>query len=104
MANRCCGASFAFETRDRFTLLQHFIVEDVRPDSLDRYATGDEILIAREIDLAHRAASEAFLQQIPGRQQRRPRQSVLGVCLIFGARDYVVFITTFATWALAHIE
>jgi hypothetical protein len=102
MSDRSGRASFAFEARNRFTLLQHLVTENVGPNGLDGYATSYEILIARQIDLAHRTPAQTFLEQVTRREQSRPRQRVFCVCLVLRTGDYVVVITTFAAWALAH--
>jgi hypothetical protein len=65
MADGSSGASLAFEARDRFAFLQHFVAEYVRPDSFDSDLARDEVFVAREINLAHRAATETFFQQVP---------------------------------------
>src|SRR5207249_4229184 len=102
MTNGCGRAHFAFEAGNRFAFLKHFVIEYVRPDGLHRDATRQEILIARQIDLAHRAAAQSLLEEITRREQPRSGQSVLGVCLVLRTGNYVVFITTFTTWTLAH--
>ena len=64
MADRSSGACLSFEARDSFTFLKVLVVEDVRPHSFYRDATRDQVLIAREINLAHRAAAESFFEQV----------------------------------------
>src|SRR6185436_16049610 len=102
MTNGGGGASFAFESRDGFALLQHLIAEYVRANGLDGDLASDQILIASEIDLAHRSATESFLEPVTRRQQRRPREGMLGARVILGTGDYAVVITGFATRTLAH--
>jgi hypothetical protein len=72
MTDRGSRASFAFEARNRFAFLQHFVVKNVRANGLDRNAPGNQVLIAREINLAHSASAETFLQQVTRREQPRP--------------------------------
>jgi lipid-A-disaccharide synthase len=52
------------ETRDRFAFLQHLIVQDVRAHSFDRYLARNQILIARQVNLAHGSSSQALLKQV----------------------------------------
>src|SRR5687768_5873704 len=66
VTNRRSGTRFALETCNRFAFLEIFVAQNVGTDSLYRYASGDEVLIASEIDLAHRAATEPFLEQVAG--------------------------------------
>src|SRR5437868_7042858 len=62
-----------------FSFLQIFIREHVGPDRFHRHATRHQILIARQIHLAHRAAPQTLLQMITAVQQCRAGQSVLGL-------------------------
>src|SRR6476469_2255830 len=102
MPDRCCGAHFAFEACNRLSFLQHLIAENVGTNSLDSDASSYQVLIARQVNLSHRASSQALLQQITRRQQRWAGQGVLRFCLIQRTEIYFVFITVFTTRALAH--
>jgi len=64
MTDRSSRANLALKPRDCFTLLQHLVAEDVRANSLDGDAASNQILIARQVNLAHRAPAQALLQQI----------------------------------------
>jgi hypothetical protein len=55
MTDRCGRSSLTLKSCDRFALNQVLIVKNVGPNSFDCDAPGDEILIAGQIDLAHRA-------------------------------------------------
>src|SRR5687767_3390571 len=67
MLDRGGGARLAFKTSDRLAFLHVFVVEDVGPDRLYRDASGDKILITREIHLAHCPAADSLDEQItPG--------------------------------------
>src|SRR6185503_10558088 len=64
MTNRCGGARFTFKTRDRFAFLQILVTENVRSNSLDCDLARQQVLIACEVNLAHRPATYTFLEQI----------------------------------------
>jgi hypothetical protein len=57
VTNRSRGARFTFKARDGFTILEIFVIENVRPNSFDCDLASNEVLVAREINLAHRAAA-----------------------------------------------
>src|SRR5688572_22395926 len=60
--NRGGGTSLAFEARDSLAFLEVFVIENVGADSLYRDAASQQVLIAGEIDLAHRAAAKSFFE------------------------------------------
>jgi hypothetical protein len=97
---RC--ACLALKTRDGFPFLQVFVAEYVRADSLHRYAARYQILVPREIDLAHGASTQPLLEQVTLGKKRAPGQSVFGVCRVLRADEDVILIADFATGALAH--
>jgi hypothetical protein len=55
MANRSRGACLPFKPRNRFALLHVLIAEYVGANSLHCYLASDQVLIAREVNLAHGA-------------------------------------------------
>src|SRR6185369_17216207 len=75
MSNGRSGASFTFESSDCFTFLEIFIVENIWPDGLDGDSPRLEILIAREVDLAHRTSSQTFFEKITRGQEFSARKS-----------------------------
>src|SRR5215216_6049000 len=58
VTDRRCRPRFAFEARDCFAFLKIFVVENVGTNCFYRDLSREQILIACEIDLAHRTASE----------------------------------------------
>src|ERR1043166_5594058 len=102
MTNRRGGASFALEARDGFAFLQIFVVENVRADCFDGDLPREQVLIAREINLAHRTAPETFLEQVSRREQSRTGQRVLRIRLILRADLDAVFVANLATGTLTH--
>src|SRR5688500_15365467 len=102
MSNRSGSSGLALKSSNRFSFLQGLVAEDVWPDSLHRDAACDQILVARDINLAHRSAANTLLQQVTARQQGWTWQSVLCVSCILGADSYFIRITDFTTGALAH--
>jgi hypothetical protein len=98
----CGGSCLALEAGDGFAFLQAFITQYVWSDGFNGDLAREQILVAGEIDLTHRTASETFFEQIPRGEQASARQSMFGVCLILRADRYVVFVADFATWTLAH--
>ena len=79
MLNRSGGARLAFEAGDRFAFLQVLIREHVRANGFHRDAPRNQIFIARQIHLAHRAAPQTLLQTITAIQQGRAGQSMFGL-------------------------
>jgi len=102
MADRRGRACFALKPSDSFSFLQVFITKYVRANRFDSYLAGDEVLVSCQLDLAHGAASQSFLQKVTAGQQPGPGQRVFGVCLVLWADSCVVFVTAFTTWAFAH--
>ena len=58
------GTSLAFETRDRLAFPQVLVAGMSGRTVFTRDTPGHQILILREIDLAHRAATQTLLQEI----------------------------------------
>ena len=79
MLNRSGGARLAFEPGNRFAFLQVLIREHIGPDRFHGNPSRNQVFIARQIHLAHRAAPQTLLQTIAAVQQRRAGQSVLGL-------------------------
>ena len=104
MLNRGCGARLALKAGDGFAFLQIFIREDIWPDRFHSHAPGQKIFIAGEIDLAHCAAAQTLFESITPIQQSRAGQSCLGVGLIVGTDERVVFKAAFTSWAFAHLS
>src|SRR5437588_1834121 len=102
MADGSSRARLALETRDGLALLHVFIRENVRADGLDRDSPRDEILIARQIDLSHRAAPQTLFEQVASGHQGRARQRHFRVRAFFRADEHLVFIAPLATRAFAH--
>jgi hypothetical protein len=100
--NRCGGARFAFETSNGFAFLEIFVVENVGTNGFYGYLSREEILVASEINLAHRAAPETFFEQVSRREQPRAGQCILRACLILRTDLNPVFVADFATWTLTH--
>ena len=102
MLNGSSGARFAFETRDGFALLQVFVRQHVRPNRFNGNAARDQILVPREIYLAHRASAKSFLQTVTPVQNSCAGQRSFRLRLVVGANEQVVFVTLFAPWTFAH--
>ena len=102
MSNRSSRAGFALKTRNRFAFLQVFVREYIRPDGFHGDLSGHQILIARVIDLAHRAAAQTFLQKVTTREKAAAGQSALGVGSVLRADEHVVFIARLAPGTLTH--
>ena len=64
MLNRGRGAGLALKPRDRFAFLEVFIREHVRPNCFHRDSPREQVFVARQIHLAHRAAAETFPEAI----------------------------------------
>src|SRR5437762_25873 len=102
MTNRRRGPRFALKTRDGLAVLKIFVAENVGSHSFDGDLARHEVLVASEVNLAHRAATEPFFQQVARGQQTRTRQCDLRVCLVLWTQLNGVFVADFATGALAH--
>ena len=64
MLDRCGGLSLAFEAGDSLAFLQIIAIQHVLSDGLYSNPAGLELLVASEIYLPHRPASEPLLKPV----------------------------------------
>ena len=78
------------------------VVQDVRTDRFYSNAAGEQVLVAGEINLAHRTATESFFKEVARVEQAATWQGVFRARFILRTGCHIVFIADFATRALTH--